>query len=122
MKTTITTLFATIALSLAVSASPTLIIQTTITESHATGGPDVMTAPQISVESGKQAVIKVGNFEYAVTPTLLDDGTVDLRAALTERSGDKVDVLTAPTIKAEIGRAAEVKIGDLTIATTTSVR
>ena len=121
IKITITTLLATIAIPLAASASPTLILETTITERHATGGPDVMKVPQISTESGKQAVIKVGKFEYAVTPALHDDGTVDLRAVLTERNGDKADVLTAPTIKAIIGQAAEIKIGDLTFATTTSL-
>jgi len=80
-----------------------------------------MKAPPLSTESGKQAVIKVGNLEYAVTPTLLEDGLVDLNAVLTQRNGDKADVLTAPTIKAPIGQAAEIKIGDLTFATTTSL-
>jgi hypothetical protein len=121
MKTTITTLLAAIAIPLAVSASPALILETTITENHATGGPDVMKVPQISPESGKQAVVKVGKLEYAVTPTLLDDGTVDLRAVLTERHGDKADVLTAPAIKVKIGQVGEVKIGELTFATTTSL-
>jgi len=121
MKTTITALLAAIAIPLAAFASPTLILETTITEHHATGGPDVMKAPQISTESGKQVVIKVGKFEYAVTPALLDDGTVELHAVLTERNGDKADVLTAPAIKAIVGQAAEIKIGDLTFATTTSL-
>ena len=80
-----------------------------------------MKAPRISTESGKQAVIKVGKFEYAVTPALRDGGTVELHAVLTERNGDKADVLTAPTIEAVIGQAAEIKIGDLTFATTTSL-
>ena len=121
MKTTITTLLATIAIPFAASASPALILETKITQHHASGGPDVMKAPPLSTESGKQAVIKVGNLEYAVTPTLLEDGSVDLNAVLTQRNGDKADVLTAPTIKATIGQAAEIKIGDLTFATTTSL-
>jgi hypothetical protein len=121
MKTTITALLATIAVPFAAFASPALILETKITEHHATGGPDVMKVPSISTESGKQAVIKVGKLEYAVTPTLLEDGTVDLNAVLTERNGDKADVLTVPTIKATIGQAAEIKIGDLTFATTTSL-
>jgi len=121
MKTTITALLATIAVPFAAFASPALILETKITEHHATGGPDVMKVPSISTKSGKQAVIKVGKLEYAVTPTLLEDGTVDLNAVLTERNGDKADVLTVPTIKATIGQAAEIKIGDLTFATTTSL-
>lgn len=121
MKTTITTLLAAIAIPLALAASPVLVIETTITENHASGGPDVMKVSQISTESGKQAVVKVGKLEYAVTPTLLDEGTVELRAVLTEHDGDKADVLTAPAIKARIGQVAEVKIGELTFATTTSL-
>jgi type II secretory pathway component GspD/PulD (secretin) len=80
-----------------------------------------MKVPSISTESGKQAVIKVGNLEYAVTPTLLEDGSVDLNAVLTQRDGDKADVLTVPTIKATIGQAAEINIGDTTFETTTSL-
>ena len=121
MKTTITTLLAAIAIPLAVSASPALILETTITEHHPCGGLDVLKVPKITTESGKQAVVIVGNLEYAVTPTLLDDGTVDLRAVITERNGDKPDVLTAPAIKARIGQVAQIKIGDITYATKTSL-
>lgn len=118
MKSTITALLATIAIPIVAFGSPALLLKTTITERHATGEPDVMQVPQIATESGRQAVVKIGRLEYAVTPTLLDNGTVDLRTVLTERNGDKADVLTAPKINAKIGQVAEIKIGDLTIATT----
>ena len=121
MKTTITTLLAAIAIPLAVSASPALILETTITEHHATGGLDVMKVPQFSTEIGKKSVITVGKLEYAITTTLLDNDTVELHAVLSERNGDKADVLTAPAIKAKIGQVAEVKFGELTFATTTSL-
>lgn len=121
MKTVITSLFAVIAIPLAASASPALLLETTITEHHATGGLDVMRVPQISTESGKQAVVKVGKLEYVVTPTLLDDGAVELRARLEQRDGDKADVLAAPTIKGKIGQVAEIKIGNITFATKTSL-
>ncbi|MEI6491485.1 MAG: hypothetical protein WCO94_02970 [Verrucomicrobiota bacterium] len=121
MKTTITTLIASIAVTLAASASPTLLVETTITEQHATGGPDVMKVPRISVESGKQAIVQIGKLEYAVTPTLLADSTVDVRAILTQRSGEQADVLAAPGINTKIGQAAEVKIGKLTFTTKTSL-
>jgi hypothetical protein len=78
-------------------------------------------APAISVESGKQAIIQVGKLEYAVTPTLLDNGTVDLRAVLTERDGEKADRLAAPQTKAKLGKVAEIQIGDLTFTTKTSL-
>ena len=103
-------------------AAPTnLFVETTITEHHEAGGPDVLKVPHIYTESGKQAVVQVGKLEYAVTPSLLDDGTIDLRAVLTERNGDKADVLAAPTIKTKIGQVAEIRIGDLAIETKTSV-
>ena len=120
MKTSINTLLATIAIALTASASPTLLVETTITEHHAKGGKDVLAAPRITVESGKQAIIQVGKLEYAITPTLLDDGTVDLRAILTERDGEKADELAAPRIKAELGQVAEIQIGQLAFTTKTS--
>lgn len=80
-----------------------------------------MKVPQISTESGKQAVIQVGTLEYAVTPVLLDDGTVDFRAVVTVRHGDESDVLAAPAIKAKIDQVAEIRIGDLTFTTRTSL-
>lgn len=120
MKTTITVLLVTIATSIA-SAPPTLLVQTTITEYHAEGVKDVMAAPTVAVESGKQAVIKVGRLEFAITPTLLNAGTVDLRAILTERDGEKANTLTAPRIHAELGKVAEIKVGQRVFATKTSL-
>jgi hypothetical protein len=105
----------------ALAAPTNLLVETTITEHHEAGGPDVLKVPHIYTESGKQAVVQVGKLEYAVTPSLLDDGTIDLRAVLTERNGDKADVLAAPTIKTKIGQVAEIRIGDLAIETKTSV-
>ena len=121
MKTTISTLLASILITLSASASPALLVETTITEHHAKGGKDVLAAPSITVESGKQATIQVGKLEYAITPTLLDDGTVDLRAILTERDGKKADKLAAPRIKAKLGLVAEIQIGQLAFSTKTSL-
>lgn len=121
MKTSVTSLLATIAMAFTASAAPTLLVETTITERHASGGPDVLKAPAISVESGKQASVEIGKLEYAVTPTLIDDGTIKLRVVLTERDGEKPDRLAAPQIKANLGEVAEVRIGDLTFATKTSL-
>lgn len=121
MKATIAALVASIAVPFLASASPLLLLETTITEHHESGGPDVMKVPQISTESGKQAVIQVGTLEYAVTPVLLDDGTVDFRAVVTVRHGDESDVLAAPAIKAKIDQVAEIRIGDLTFTTRTSL-
>jgi len=121
MKTTIITLLATIVITLTASASPALLVETTITEHHAKDGKDVLLAPSITVESGKQASIQVGKLEYAVTPTLLNDGTVDLRAILTKHDGKKADKLAAPRIKAQLGQVAEIQIGQLAFTTKTSL-
>jgi hypothetical protein len=121
MKTAIIALLSTIVASVTASASQALLVETTITEQHAKGGPDVLSAPSIKVESGKQATVTIGNLEYAVTPTLLDDGIVDISAILTERHGEKSDKLAAPHIKAKLGEAAKIQIGQLTFATKTSL-
>jgi hypothetical protein len=121
MKTTINTLLATIVVTLTASASPALLVETTITEHHAKGGKDVLMAPRLTVESGKQASIQAGKLEYAVTATLLSDGTVDLSTTLTERDGKKADKLTAPRIIAKPGQVAKIEIGQLAITTKTSL-
>ena len=121
MKTTIITLLATIVITLTASASPALLVETTITEHHANGGKDVLLAPSITVESGKQASMQVGKFDYAVTPNLLNDGTVDLRAILTKHNGMKTDMLATPSIKAQLGEVAEIQIDQLAFTTKTSL-
>ena len=121
MKTAIIALLSTIVASVTASASQALLVETTITEQHANGGPDVLAVPSITVESGKQSTVKIGKLEYAVTPTLLDDGTVDISAILTKRDGEKSDKLAAPRIKAKLGEAAKIHIGQLTFTTKTSL-
>lgn len=130
MKTAIIALLSTIVAVVTASASPTLRVETTFTEHHANGGQEVLKkAPAIWVVSGKQATLilaergtlKKSELEYAVTPTLLDDGTVDINAILTERDGEKADKLAAPRIKAKLGEAVEIQIGQYTVATKTSL-
>lgn len=121
MKIVTGTLLATLAVALTASASPALLVATTITEHHAKGGPDVLKAPRITIESGKQAIVRVGKLEYAVTPHLREDGTVDLQAILTEREGNKADKLAAPRIKAKLGKEVEIRAGDLTFRTRVSL-
>jgi hypothetical protein len=121
MKTAITTLLTVIAITLSASASPALLVATTITERHPNGGKDVVAAPRITVESGKKATIRVGKLEYTVTPTLLDDGTIDLRAVLTEHNAKKADKLAEPRIIAKLGQIAEIQVGSFALATKTSL-
>jgi len=121
MKTTIIALLSTIVASVTASASQALLVQTSIIEHDDKGRTEVLSAPSITVESGKQAIIQVGKLEYAVTPTLLDDGNVDISAILTEREGEKSDKLAAPRIKTKLGEAAQIQIGQYTFATKTSL-
>lgn len=121
MKTTIHTVLALAAITLSASAGPTLVLETTITEHHATGGKDVLAAPRIAVESGKLAIVRVGKLEYAVTPTLLGDGTVELRAVLTEHNGNKAGKLATPRIRAKLDQVAEIQVGQLGFTTRTSL-
>ena len=121
MKTTINTLLATIVITLTVSASSALLVETTITEHHAKGGKDVLLAPRMIVESGKQASIQVNKLEYTIIPTLLDDGTVDLRTTLTKQNGKQADKLAAPRIKAKLNQAVTIQIGELAFNVKTSL-
>lgn len=123
MKTSISTLLASIAFALTASAAPTLLVETTITKPEIKDGRDIRRVIQLSmkVESGSKAIMRAGALEYALTPTLLDDGTVDLRAILTERDGKKADKLAAPRIKAKLGQLAKIQIGQLGFTTKTSL-
>jgi hypothetical protein len=121
MKTAIIALLSTIVASVTASASQALLVQTTIIEHDDKGRTEVLSAPSITIESGKRAVVQIGKLEYAVTPTLLDDGTVDISAILTEREGEKSDKLAAPRIKTKLGEAAQIEIGQYTFATKTSL-
>jgi len=109
MKTTINALLATIAISLTASASPALLLEITFTE-HADAGKDVL-ATSCTLESGKQVVIQIGKFEYGVTPTLLDDGAVDLRTTVTPAGDKKAEKLVVPTITTKLENVAEIQIG-----------
>lgn len=118
MKTAINALLATIAIALTASASPELVLETTITEHHAPGGKTVMSAPRIKIESGKQATAQVGNVECTFTPTLKIDGTVDFRAVFTKHKADKI---AAPCITAKLGQVVEIQIGQLAFTAKTTL-
>jgi hypothetical protein len=121
MKPAIIALLSTIIATVTASASQALLVQTTIIVHDDKGRPEVLSAPSITVESGRRAVVQIGKLEYAVTPILLDDGTVDISAILTERDGEKSDKLAAPRIKTKLGEAAQIQIGQYTFATKTSL-
>lgn len=121
MKTTISTLLTSILITLTASAAPTLFVETSITQLNAKGVKEVLAAPSVAVESGKLATIQVAKLEYSITPTLLGNGTVDLRAVLTERNGEKKDQLASLRMNVGVGKVAEIKVGQMAITTKTSL-
>lgn len=116
MKTVTLALFASLAIAFTASASPELLVETTITQNHAEGGPDVLKAPNIKVKSGEPTVVVVGQLEYTVTPTLKEDGKVEVRAVVIEHKSDQADQLAAPLITTKLGQTAETKVGEFAFA------
>ena len=88
---------------------------------HSAAGDKTLMAPLVIGPSGKQATIKFGKFEYNVTPVLHDDGTVDVSAILTEHDGKDAHQVVDQRIKAKLGHATEVRVGNLVFQTTTSL-
>jgi hypothetical protein len=121
MKIVTLALFASLAMAFTASASPELLVETTITQNHAEGGLSVegskhQSQTNVKVKSGESVVVVVGQLECTVTPTLKEDGNVEVRAVFIERKGDQADQLAAPLITTKLGQTAEVKVGDLAFA------
>jgi len=113
MKTTISTLLATLAITFTASAAPTLRIETSIAGLSAKGAREVLSKPTVIVESGKNATIKHGNLEFSLTPTLCDNGTVDIQTVITEHKGKNAETLATPRMIVQLGKVAEIKIGQI---------
>lgn len=116
MKIFTLALFASLAVAFTASASPELIVETTITQNHAQGGPDVLKGPNIKVKSGEPAVVVVGGLEYTVTPTMKEDGSVEVRLVLIKRKGDQADQFVAPLTTTKLGQTAEFTVGEFAFA------
>jgi hypothetical protein len=120
MKTTLSCILASLAIALTAAASPSLRIDMTI----ATNGGRIVSKPSFYVESGNRGVIssgeqdrsgqKVSELTSAVTPTLLDDGTVDIQMVFTQRQGKKTNS-HAPRIVVQLGKLAKFKVGELLV-------
>lgn len=111
MKAAISSLLAASAITVAASAAPALLIKASIAEINAKGERKVLSKPNVIVESGKQATIKFGKLEYSLTPTLRDNGTVDIQTTMTERDGEKTTTLARPRMIVELGKEAEIASG-----------
>jgi hypothetical protein len=120
MKSTLTSILASLAITLTAAASPSLRIDMTI----ATRGDSIASRPSFYLESGKRGVIssgqidpngkKVSELTYAVTPTLLDNGTVDMQMVVTQRLGKNTD-RHAPRIVVQLGKLAKFRVGKLVV-------
>jgi hypothetical protein len=111
VKSLISMIVGTVMAAMAASAAPVLLLETIITVENPNGGKEVVTPDPVPVESGKKAIIPFGKYEYAVTPILLADNTVEIRVVVTERVGEKLNRVAVPRIKARGGHAAEIKVG-----------
>lgn len=114
MKTPITALLATTLITFTASASQQLLLESTVTENHAKGDPELISVPRITVESGKPANIQVGNLGYTLIPTLHYDGMVDIRVVMTDHKDGKVQKIASPRLTTKLGEVAVVQIGQKT--------
>ena len=106
-------LSASLALAVSAAAAPMLRIEATF----ATDGGQVVSAPSLVVESGKAASIETGTLESALTisltPTLLDNGQVDIKTVITQRKGKQTDTIAAPRLVVQLGKLAKIEVGKL---------
>ena len=112
-------LFASIAVAVtarAAQAAPSLRLDTTILH-----GERTLSRPTMLVSNGEKGSIVSGSrtnlLEYTVSPTLLNDGRVDIKAVVTYRNGKSTDELATHFI-ARQGKAVEVQQGALTYRVT----
>lgn len=116
MKTTILQLLAVTAIIATAHAAPMLNIATVISEKQADGKFHVLSVPKFTVESGKSASITSGQIELAVTPKLLDNGSVLIKSVL------KTDKPTVkPQITVALDKQAQMQIDDLQLTVTPSL-
>jgi len=121
MKPTLSTFLASVALTLTVSAAPLLRIETTISRAD----NSVLSRPMVFTPSGKEASITIGNegseVTYTMTPTLLDNGTVDLQTTATQRNGEKITKLGEPRMVVKLGEVTKTKVGEFVLTVKTSL-
>ncbi len=116
MKTTLSAIFAGIAITITAAGSPEMRVDATI----ATDGGHIVSRPTFVIQSGKQARVTSGEqgngqdseLTCAITPTLLDDGTVDIQTVITQREGKKTDKL-AGRVVVQLGKVAKIQVGEL---------
>ncbi|MHA3775423.1 hypothetical protein ACXR0O_28215 [Verrucomicrobiota bacterium sgz303538] len=114
MKSTLSSIVAFVAMAVTVAATPSLRIDTTITRAD-----KIYNRPTLFVSSGEQASITSGDKDtaltYAVTPTLLDNGTVGIQTVITQRNGKKTNKFATSRIVVPLGKSVTLRCGELLI-------
>ncbi|MCU0796028.1 MAG: hypothetical protein MUF31_08850 [Akkermansiaceae bacterium] len=97
------------------SAAPLIRIETTISGKEVDGEPLILAAPGVVVEDGKEAIIRFGVLEYALTPRILKNGSVQIETVITDRTKKDSKVLAKPKTVVDLGKSAEITTGNLTL-------
>ena len=109
MKPTICTLASLLAVTLTASATPSILLETIISEEHAPAQPEIISRPTVLAISGEKAIIQTGSIEYVMIATLLEAGSIDIRTVLTDKATGKKLAITH--IDTQLGKVAELQVG-----------
>lgn len=98
------------------AAAPLLLIETTLTEQLPQGAPQILAAPRIVVVSGQNATVRSGDIELNFTPTLQNDGSVDLQMAINKyMPNNQVVTLSRPRLITKMGQSSQIQVGQWTV-------
>jgi hypothetical protein len=120
MKLIINILFTTFAIALTASASPNMIAEITLSERVA-NGDKTLARPTLAIKSGAQVIGQSGTIKYAITPTLLDDGTAKVSTVITKIDGENGHEFPALETKAKLGQVAKVRSDRFALETKTTL-
>ena len=96
MKALICTLLAIATVMGTAVAGPRLVLDTVATDLDAHGKEKVVGRFHFIARDGEKTVLPAGDQRYSVTPTLRDDGTVDLSQTVTHPMDRGADVTLGP--------------------------
>jgi hypothetical protein len=102
--------------SLSALAAPTMVIDAVISQRDGAGQLTAVAAPKVVVESGKEAVIQHGRMQYAVTPNLLENGTVVLSVVISEQVGKVLEKRAEPRLVVDLDRDGLIDFGGISIS------
>ena len=106
-----------------------VITSMTVTEYNAAGKPRLLTKPTVFTKSGQTAVSrrnelpddwegpKSPDWEWSLTPTVLEDGRVKIRLVITEhRKPDSTEVLIDSTFTTRMMQPVTIRVGNCEVA------